>query len=836
MTRAPSSHRRHLLASAASAALSLLACGAAQAQSADGATVETLGTVEVSGQSRVQQLQNVPITMQVLSADRLKAVGATSLASMNGFVPGMAVDDSQPTQPGYSLRGLGSGDFGIGTDSPVGVYVNGVYTGKTGGALLNFNDIKRVEVLVGPQGTLFGRNSAGGAISVVQNDPSGQTEASGSLRLGSQGTRHFEGLYNTPLGENLALRISAVGQFSDGWATNRFDGSKVGGRHDWGTRSSLRWSDDATTAVLSWEHEDLNQKARPIWAMNPTPATLADPSQWIDPRKEPVNSDTHPNVESRRFDGLTLRLERSLSFAEFTSTTAWRRFDSANIQDNDGTGSIASYLSTGNLEHNTTWQQEFKLNGHNAVVDWVAGGSGFWERARQTSNMVTTTNTLDPLLYATGMFPTPSPPMAFLSDNAQQLGQALGLSSLANTNLVNGQTWTEGMNNAGNFKSFALYGDAIWHLGARDEITTGLRFTRDQKSFSWYSPLRQAPALDAQLAGLAQTFQQLMGDPQLAGLAPQIGQLLALTQGLQGVSNIEFTNPEAMAATLRASSSWANTSPRLVYTHHLNAEHMVYASWTRGYQSGGFPILSAPVGGAVPKYQPETVTSVELGAKGQFKSAGLFYGATLFHYDFTNLQSLSFNQATGSQIAGTYDISTSDQRATGVDLSLQWRPDRVWTVHAALEYIDQTYGKYSKSDTDFSTGQSVDLNLDGAPTGTPKLSATVGADARWALGGGHASAGLVFGYSSATRCNSDLVLNFACAVANGYRIGGPTSRLDTHLGWEAPSQKWGMGLIVNNLANRRYVGGPSTSAAQLGVLYGSATPPRTVMLELSARL
>ncbi|MBV8500269.1 MAG: TonB-dependent receptor [Paucibacter sp.] len=835
MTRA-FSLRRKPLASAAASALALLACTAVQAQSADGATVENLGTVEVSGQSRVQQLQNVPITMQVLGAETLKAVGATNLASMNGFVPGLSVDDSQPTQPGYSLRGLGSGDFGIGTDSPVGVYVNGVYTGKTGGALLNFNDLKRVEVLEGPQGTLFGRNSAGGAISIVQNDPSGVTEASALVRFGNQGTRHVEGLYNTPLSDSVALRISAVGQFSDGWVTNHYDGSKAGGRRDWGTRSSLRWSGDDTTAVLSWEHEQLNEKARPIWAYNTTPATLANPSQWIDPRKADLNEDTNPNVESRRFDGVTLRVEHSLPFAEFTSTTAWRHFNSVNAEDNDGTGNIASYLSTGNFEHNTTYQQEFKLNGHNALVDWVAGASGFWEQARQTSTLVTTTNTLDPILFATGMFPTPMPPMATLGAGAQQLGQALGLSSLMNTNLVNGQTWTEGMNNTGSFKSFALFGDAIWHLGASDEITTGLRLTRDQKSFSWYSPLRQAPAFDAQLNALAGTLQQLLDNPMLAAAAPQVGQLLALAQGLQSVPNIEFTNAEAMAGTLRANNSWTNTSPRLVYTHHLNAEHMVYASWTKGYQSGGFPILSAPVGGAVPKYSPENVTSVELGAKGQFKAAGLFYGATLFHYNFTNLQSLTFNQATGSQIAGTYDISTSDQKATGMDLNLQWRPDRVWTVHAALEYIDQTYGKYSKSDTDFSTGQSVALNLDGKPTGTPKLGATVGADGRWVFGDGRINAGVQGGYTSATRCNADIVLNFGCVQTAAFRIGGPTSRVDAHLGWEPASQKWGVGLIVNNLANQRYVGGPSTSAAQLGALYGSATPPRTAMVEFSAKL
>ena len=832
--------RQRPLARAVAGALALLACGAAQAQAADApaaAPAENLGTVEVSGQSRVQQLQNVPITMQVLGADALKAVGATSLASMNGFIPGLSVDDSQPTQPGYSLRGLGTGDFGIGTDSPVGVYVNGVYTGKTGGALLNFNDIKRVEVLEGPQGTLFGRNSAGGAIAIVQNDPSSRDEASGLVRFGNLGTRHYEALLNKPLGDDVALRFSAVGESSDGWATNRFDGTKLGGRKDWGTRATLRWNGDDSTVTLGWEHEHLQEKARPVWALNTTPADLGNPANWIDPRTTAPNEDTDPNVERRSFDGVTLRVEHSLPFAEFTSTTAYRHFASANVEDNDGTGNLATYLSTGNYENNTTVQQEFRLNGHDALVNWVAGASGFFEMARQTSTLVTNTNTLDPILFATGMFPTPAPPFATLTAGAQQLGQALGQASLMNANLLDGQRWTEAMNNKGNFKSFAVYGDAIWKLGASDELTTGVRFTRDQKWFSWYSPMRSAPALDAQLAGIADTSNLLLGIPAIANAAgPQITQLLQLTQGLQGVPNIEFNNPEAMAGELSASKAWTNTSPRLVLTHHLNDAHMVYASWTRGYQSGGFPILSAPVGGNVPQYQPEYVTSLELGAKGQVRDAGLFYGLTAFHYNFTNLQSLTFVQATGGQIAGTYDITTSNQKASGADLNLQWRAERHWTLHAALEYIDQTYGSYSKTDTDFATGQPVDVNLDGKATGTPKLAATLGADGQWALADGRASAGLLYGYTSGTRCNQDLELSYGCVTTPRYTVGAPTSRIDLHLGWTPASERWGVGLIVNNLADKRYVNGISTSAAQLGVVYGSATPPRTVMVELSARL
>src|ERR1700741_761535 len=125
------------------------ATGAAQAQQAaqDGAKSGDDQVITVTAQSRVQQAQAVPISLQMVTADQLGKLEANNLAEVNGYIPGLVINADQPTQPGYSIRGIGTSDFGIGTDSPVGIYVDGVYTGKTGGALMNFNDVQRVEVI-----------------------------------------------------------------------------------------------------------------------------------------------------------------------------------------------------------------------------------------------------------------------------------------------------------------------------------------------------------------------------------------------------------------------------------------------------------------------------------------------------------------------------------------------------------------------------------------------------------------------------------------------------------------------------------------------------------------
>lgn len=773
------------------------------------AAAQALDAVTVTGNGRIQQVQSVPIALQIVPAEQIRKLGAANLAEMNGYIPGLQIVADQPTQPLFTLRGIGTGDFGIGTDAPVGVYVDGVYTGKTGGALLNFNDVKRVEVLKGPQGTLFGRNSAGGAISVVTNDPSSAFSASGLLRLGSHNTRHVEAVVNQPLGDSLALRISGTGQFSNGWQRDAATGQAERGEHAWGTRMALGWNaSDATRVVLSWEHEDLNQRAVPAIGLLATPTVGADPATYLDPRKAPLLNDVPDNKESRLFNGVTLRIEHSLPWADFTSTTAYRHFNSVNRTDNDGTNQIATYLSTGNVEGNTTWQQEFKLAGRNATVDWLAGASLFRERARQTSEIRTVTNTLDTLFgNVAGVAP-------FATING--LAQAVGVPGID----LLGQSWQENMFNVGSYEAYALYGDTIWHLTPATNLTTGIRVTRDKKRFSWYSPTRSASGLDAQLGALnaADFFPSLVA---AGALSQSDADTLA---GL--VSSNQLINGQgASSSPLEVQKSWSNVSPRVVLDHRIAPDTMVYGSVTRGYQAGGFNALA--VNG---DYAPETVTSFELGVKGRIREAGLMFSAALFHYRFENLQSLTLVPSGNQAGVPAYQVTLSDQRATGVDLEARWQATRQWRLYTAAEYIDQTYKRHTANDG---------TDLSGQPVGTPYLTATLGTDYQWQLGSGTATATLQGAYIGATRCNADSVAQGSCLQTPTFQVGSARTRLDARLGWDSaasPSGSWGVALVVNNLANKRYVTSVNYIAAALGSPYAMITPPRFVGLELRASL
>src|SRR5690349_9090027 len=185
----------------AAAAYTAFAANTAAAQEA---APEELEEITVSAQLRTQSLQDVPIAIQVLDRQLVEDVAAEDMNDLNGFVPGLVVSGDSPTQPKYQIRGIQTGDFGVGTDPAVGVYVDGIYAARSGASMTAFNDIERIEVLKGPQGTLFGRNSAAGAISIVTRQPSNEFHSLVRVRVGEYGKQYYEGMLNTPIGENVA--------------------------------------------------------------------------------------------------------------------------------------------------------------------------------------------------------------------------------------------------------------------------------------------------------------------------------------------------------------------------------------------------------------------------------------------------------------------------------------------------------------------------------------------------------------------------------------------------------------------------------------------------------
>nr|WP_295379981.1 TonB-dependent receptor [Pseudoxanthomonas sp.] len=784
--------------------------GAAWGQAApaqDDAT--TLDTIKVTAQSREQELKDVPIAINVLNGEMIDQVAAADIGDLDMFVPGLEVTDGSPTQPRYAIRGISTGDFGIGTDPAVGVYIDGVYSARTGGAMLAFNDIERIEVLKGPQGTLFGRNSAAGAVSIITNKPSNVAEGNARIRVGEDGRRYLSGLFNVPFGERHALRFSALSNHSDGWMTDAATGDRLNPEDTMALRAAWR-SDlgESTTLNLSWDYENIDQLARPAVGLvalgpYPTPAPYpADPDSYINPLKAPVFNDVVNNEESRTFNGLTLQIDHAFPWGSLQSTTAVRDFDTVNREDEDGTNRINLYFDTANIESNRSYYQEFKFSGVSGRFDWVAGASWFKEEADQTSetNLFT-----DSVGTAMGNLPNFGGVniIALLDQVLEGAGLPLRLQ---------GHPWRESMINEGKAEAYAAFGDVIWHVNDRWNLTFGLRLTHDRKEFSWFNGPRDAATLDATVAMLDQQgffeLLQQMGYPVSADMFNQ--DFVFAFGELEGVRNSR-------------KKSWTDLSPRFVVDYAVNDNTMVFGSLAKGYKAGGFNSVQPQS-----QFDNEDVWNAEFGIKTVFPEQKLSLNASGYYYVYKDRQAISLDLNTAGSGVPRYVVDTSDMQAWGVDVDLQWRPVTGLDLTLNTAFIDATY-----KDGLSTNGR----DISGDPTGEPYLSASLGAGYTVNLGdAGDLRFSLLHAYRGKGRCNAESETQGTCQASPAFRTGEAQNRTDMRVQWSSADGTWGVGVYGNNVFDKRYVTGVNNiSASVLGTPFASISAPRQVGVEFSAR-
>ncbi len=765
----------------------------------------------VTAQSREQELQDVPIALQVVDQALLDDVAAEDLSDIDAFVPGLVVDGVQPTQPSFRLRGIETSDFGIGTDPAVGVYVDGVYGGRGGGVLMPFLDVERIEVLKGPQGTLFGRNTAAGAISLITRRPQDQVEVRGRLRAGNYGKRYADAMWNVPTGENSALRVNAMINHSDGWFQDGASGRDLGGDNGWAARAAwqVRFG-EGTTALLSWDHESLDQNGRVTTGIVPLPAfpgrppAPANPDDYLDPRDLDTYSDA-ASAEWRTYDGATLIVDHDLGWGKLTSTTSWRQYDSLNRTEEDGTDRVDLYVDSTNTESNETLYQEFKFAGSNDRLDWVAGASYFDEDAEQTSEVNTNTSAVDNIVRNLGIVPPELSPDGSLFGFASFVAQSFGIPVD-----LTGQAWNEQFQNTLHTRSYAAFGDVIWRATDRLNLTFGLRYTRDEKEFSWLNNPRSAPGLDAQLDLLESVgFFQAIGVPREFF-----------------VFDMAFIDPPAIAnkgVLNRASKSWSDWSPRLVVDYHFNDDTMAFASLAKGYKAGGYNALQ--IG---PAFDNEEVWNLETGIKQSLGS--LAWNASLFYYTYDNRQSIRLVDPDPNNPTDIprFIIDTGDLEAWGAELGGFWKVTDAFRVDAQLAWIDSTYSEYTTPEG---------VSLDGEPTGEPHLSASVGASYRFDLGdAGALRLSARHAYRGKSRCNEGSDLQGNCGVNEILNVGESQQRTDLRAAWTSPQGFWEVAAYGNNLADNRYVTGLNTYGKDvLGVVGATISEPRTYGVEVTFR-
>jgi len=761
-----------------------------------------LDTITVTAQSREQELLDVPIALQVVTEQLIDDVAAEDLGDIDSFVPGLRVNSLQPTQPSFQLRGIETDDFGIGTDPAVGVYVDGVYAGRGGGVLLPFTDVQRIEVLKGPQGTLFGRNTAAGAISIITHRPDTDgNHARGKLRLGNDNKTYFEGMANVAVSDDSAFRFNGIFNKSDGWVRDAATGEDLAPENNWATRAAFQTRfGDNTRAWISWDHENLDQRGQattsvvPIPALPALPTAPADPSTFLDPERQPYMTDA-PDAETRTFDGVTLIVDHNFGGFSLTSTTAWHDYDSLNRVEEDGTNLSYLYIDSTNTESNQNFYQEFKFNGSTDRIDWVAGLSYFQEEADQTSEVNALTDSVDTIANNLGL--APGGLYGPLTMAANMFGIPVDLTGLP---------WNEKFVNTLDTKAYAAFGDVIWHVNDKTNFTVGLRYTRDEKDFTWFNDLRSAPELDAQLA-----------------LLDRIGFLDAAGIPLEMlVFDIAFIDPPAVAnkgVLNRAKKSWDDWSPRFVVDYHFDDNLMGFASLAKGYKAGGFNALQ--IGS---EFENEDVWNFETGIKHALPDYRLAYNVSAFYYVYDNRQAVTLDMTTEIP---RFLVNTSDQEAYGVDFDLRWQATDGLGFDFNAEYLDSTFKKYVNPQG---------LDLGGQPTGAPEWSFAAGANYVWRLAdSGDVRASARYSYVGECRSNDESVSVLGCGRFGQAESGEAQEILDARIGWTSAGGHWGVAVYGNNLLDNQYVNSFGTyGMTVLGTVGARMTQPRTYGVELTA--
>jgi iron complex outermembrane recepter protein len=345
---------------------------AAQASAAPAAAatnVDQTIVITTAARKRKESLQEVPMSMDLITGQDIRDAGVTRFQDLQTSVPGLVITNFE-SQGNISLRGVGTGDVGLGTDQSVAIHIDGVFQAYGGAGLTRMFDVSAVEVLKGPQGTLYGRNSTAGVVNVISNAPRGEFAAQGEVSYGSFSTTQAQGMINLPVSDSTALRLAFIASGSDGRITNTKDGSKVGPLDDfYGLRVSGRSQLGDTQVDLRVQY--IEDKSDPFGANVPMPYAVGDT-----PATNNFSSAFFilPTYQTKRDLNAALTVTLPLGDATLKSITGYGRHSGNSRQVAEFGQTLDERIVLTVPELYSQWSQELQLNFTTGQgTDWVAG-------------------------------------------------------------------------------------------------------------------------------------------------------------------------------------------------------------------------------------------------------------------------------------------------------------------------------------------------------------------------------------------------------------------------------------------------------------------------------
>lgn len=618
--------------------------------------------VVVTAQKREQNLQDVGIAVSAFTGENLKALGAQSLSDVPNFTPNVELFDEYGSgQPTWVIRGVGLQDFNANNTPAAAIYIDDIYMTSNAMGGLGLFDIERLEVLKGPQGALYGRNTSGGAVRVMSTRPS--TEAVDGYLSGTYGRWDevvVEGAGNLPLSESAALRLAGRwNQSSDAWQESLSADESYGEKDTWAARAQLlvELSEDTELLVKVHGARDNSETVmgRSVGLYDPATGDFCD--ALLSGRRDDNNcvnlatltsfffgdlSAPLPSVQSddgahtlsdpvnqlnNKAFGASAALTFDFDAFTLTSITGFEDFEFSQTFDYDGgQGEFGHQSARSDIE---AWSHELRLvsNG-DGDIDWLLG-----------------------LEYAEDKF---SENRDFLLGDNLLVMMDSGLGAAAKLQFDQ------------DTESLALYGQVDWQFAETWRLTLGARYTDEEKSY-------RDGSFNALLFGMEEL-----------GMVPLVENL-----------NVDF---DMQVWSGKVGLDWTPAEDLLVY-----------ASISRGFKAGGF-YGGFPNDGlaSVEPYDEETVWAYEVGFKSEWLNNTLRLNGAVFFYDYTDVQGFQTRFSSLSQTVVTSLGNQGDAEHQGAELELLWLPSERLTIQAGVSVLDAEINDSDAVSTNL-LGESVSL-------------------------------------------------------------------------------------------------------------------------------
>jgi len=621
-----------------------------------------LEEVLVTAQKREESSMTVPIAVSTFTAQDMINTGASDIADIDDFMPGVrfgSVTSNQSTQLGIEIRGVSSPNISSGQDPSVATFYDNAYLPRAV-TTIPFLDIARVEVLKGPQGTLYGRNATAGVINMIPNKPDGEEfDAYARSRLGNYGLVDLEGMINVPLTDKLAVRANVLDHYRKPLYNNVGFGDDLRKENYTFGRLAIQYDLSEDTRIqLAGDIED--RAGNTSYSIG-----VSEYAFSTDPFNKDVENDVFQRDENRDMYGVSLQVDHALNDTmSLFGIVSYRDWETFNKQDEDGTAAVRRYLDTNNIEESDILYSEVRFNFVNDDFDVIVGANYSSEEVYQRTDiglmadsyMQFVSNELLPVAQELGLIPSDveldqdSHIWDFFpdADDATYLGFSAAASDITGTPTAvlppryAGDYFTETMDNEGEFVNWGIFGDLTYNLTDTIRLIGGLRYSYDEKDYSWQT-------FDNSLAGFPIAPARVAYDPSVVADTP-------------ADFFIKYEDDE----------NWSKTTGRAVAEWSFMDSAMTYVSFATGYKSGGFDgqsfeaVLSGP-------FDPEDMTSYELGLKGDFFEDTVRIEASLFYHELDGRQGTESVKDSPDDPTAQPRVVTSDEETTGWELYTQWQ-------------------------------------------------------------------------------------------------------------------------------------------------------------------